>query len=148
MKDNNILGLPPINSDYGLGINQYGMNAERQALPKGEIKEINQDSIRRRVAIDILASNNDKGLNLILNQDQKGFMAYAKSAYFIAQVMEESQGKPHEEYCKAFGERMLQVTAHHTNALLEAGAARIAYEINRPSEVEEEPKGFWNLLKG
>lgn len=146
MSNKDILGLPPINPNYYLGLNPAAGNAEGHALPKGEIREINKDSIRRRVAIDTLASNNEKGLNLILSMDQKAFVSYIKNAQYITQIMVESEGKPHEEYCKAFGERMLQVSAHHTNALIEAGAARIAYEINRPPSPDEGPKGIIKFL--
>lgn len=148
MSNNNILGLPPIGPDYGFGFNFASLNQEGQLLPKTEIKEINRDSIRRRVAVDTLASNNEKGLYLILRSDQNGFVAYSKCAQFITEMMMESQGQPHEKYCTAFGERMLKVAAHHTNAILEAGAARIAYEINRPPEPADEEKGLWGRLFG
>lgn len=146
MSNDNILGLPPIGPGYGFGANFSVINPEGRALPKGEIREINQDSIRRRVAIDILAKNNEDGIKLVLRLDQNGFVSYCKSARFITETMVESQGKPYEKYCKAFGERMLQVAAHHTNAFVEAGAARIAYEINRPPQMEDAPKGFLGTL--
>lgn len=146
MSNKDILGLPPINPNNYLGLNPASNITEGQALPKGEIREINQDSIRRRVAIDTLASNNEKGLNLILSMDQKAFVAYIRNAQYISQIMVESEGKPHEEYCKAFGERMLQVSAHHTNALIEAGAARIAFEINRPPQLENDSPGLLGFL--
>jgi len=58
MSNNNFLGLPPINPDYSFGLNPFGSNPENLALPKGEIRETNQDSIKRRVAVDIIATDN------------------------------------------------------------------------------------------
>jgi hypothetical protein len=146
MSNENILGLPPIGPGYGFGANSVGLIPEGKSLPRGEIQEINQDSIRRRVAIDTLAVNNEKAVDLILKLDQKAYAAFYKSTQNIVEMMMEAQGKPYEKYCMAFGERIIQVTAHHTSGLSEAAAARIAYEVNRPSESEEEPKGFWKKL--
>jgi len=146
MSNNNILGLPPIGPGYGFGANSFGLIPEGHTLPKGEIREINQDSIRRRVAIETLALNNEKALNLILGMDQKAYASFFKSTKIIVEMMMEAQGKPYEKYCMAFGERIIQVTAHHTSGLSEAAAARIAYEVNRPSQSKDEPRGFWSKL--
>ena len=146
--NNNILGLPPINPGYGFGLTPYEGNAEGQALPKNEIKEINQDSIRRRVAIETVASNNEKGIKLILKMDQDSFAFFYNSTQFVIEMNEESHGTAYQKYCDAFSDRLIKVMAHHTFGLLEAGAARIAYEINRPPQLDEETKGLAKFLFG
>ena len=88
----------------------------------------------------------EKAINLILSMDQKAYASFFKSTQVIVEMMMESKGKPYEKYCFAFGERMIQVTAHHTSGLSEAAATRIAYEVNRLPQPEDEPKGFWSTL--
>ena len=146
MSNNNILGLPPINSDFSFGINPIGSNPESQSLPKGEIRETNQDSIRRRVAVDIIATNNEHAIQRVTKMDQNAFVAFFKSTQFIVEMNLESQGTPYQKYCDAFSDRLIKVSAHHTLGLLEASAARIAYEVNRPPLPDDSPKGLWRLL--
>ena len=148
MSNNNILGLPPINSNYGFGMNQNELNPESKALSKSEIKETNQDSIRRRVAMDIIATNSDQAIQRVTIMDQNAFVAFYKSTQFIVEMNMESQGTPYQKYCDAFSDRLIKESAHHTLGLLAAGAARIAYEVNRPPLLDDTPKGFWGILFG
>ena len=90
MSNNNILGLPPINSNYGFGMNQNELNPESKALSKSEIKETNQDSIRRRVAMDIIATNSDQAIQRVTIMDQNAFVAFYKSTQFIVEMNMES----------------------------------------------------------
>ena len=148
MSNNNILGLPPINSDNIFGLNPIGSNPESQALPKGEIRETNQDSIRRRVAVDITATNNEHAIQRVTKMDQNAFVSFFKSTQFIVEMNLESQGTPYQKYCDAFSDRLIKVSAHHTFGLLEVGAARIAFEVNRLPLPDDSPKGLWGLLFG
>jgi hypothetical protein len=148
MSNNNILGLPPINSGFSFGINPVGSNPESQTLPKGEIKENNQDSIRRRVAVDIIATNNEHAIQRVTKMDQNAFVAFYSSTQFIVEMNMESQGTPYQKYCDAFSDRLIKVSAHHTFGLLDTGAMRIAYEVNRPPLLDDKPKGLLGTLFG
>jgi hypothetical protein len=146
MSNNNPLGLPPINSNINFGTNPDGINLENQLLPRSEIKETNQDSIRRRVFIEINASNIEIANKRLCQMDQTLFIDFYKNSQFIVEMNLEAQGTPYQKYTDAFSDRLVKVMAHHTFGLLEAGALRIAYEVNRPIPLEDQPKGLMGLL--
>jgi len=145
MSKDNVLGLPPISSESYFGFNTQEVNSDSRALSKGEIRETNQDAVRRRMAIDINANNNEHAIQRVSQMDQKAFVSFYKCAQFIVEMNEEARGTPYEKYCTPFCERLIQESAHHTLGLLNVSAARIAFEVNRPPEPEE-PKGFWGLF--
>ena len=147
MSNNNLLGLPPINSDNIFGFKTPEANSESHALSRGEIRETNQDAIRRRMAIDINAGNNEHAIQRVTQMDQKAFVAFFKSTQFIVEMNLEAQGTPYQKYCDAFSDRLIKECAHHTIGLLNVSASRIAYEVNRPPEPEEH-KGLWGILFG
>ena len=148
MGNNNILGLPPINANFGSGFNTVGSNPESQALSKSEIKETNQDSIRRRLAVDIIAANNEHAIQRFNKMDQNAYVAYFKSTQFIIEMSAEAQGTPYQKYTDAFADRLVKVSAHCTFGLLEVGAQRMAFEVNRPPLPDDSPKGFLGFLLG
>jgi len=148
MSNNNILGLPPINNSFNFGEDPNGLNLENQALSKNEIRETNQDAIRRRVALDIIASNNEQAIQRVARMDKSAFVVFFNNTQFIVEMNAEAQGTPYQKYCDAFCDRLIKVSAHHTFGLLEASAARIAYEVNRPPIPDESPKGILGFIFG
>jgi len=147
MSNNNILGLPPINSNFHYGSSGTELNTESTALTKSEIRETNQDAVRRRVAIDILGTNNEQAARRVILMEQNTFVNLFHSTQFIIEMNMEAQGTLYQKYCDAISDRMIKTISHHTFALLEAGAARIAYEVNRPPQPETQ-KGFLDKLLG
>lgn len=147
MNNNNILDLPPINANFGYGWNSTDLHTESAALTKSEIRETNQDSVRRRLAIDILGTNNEQAARRVILMEQNTFVNLFQGTQFIFEMNMEAHGTPYQKYCDAITDRMIKTMSHHTFALLEAGAARIAYEVNRPPQLEMQ-KGFLDKLLG
>ena len=140
MTNQNILGLPPLNSDSRFGFDPLQSNPENR-LRRGEIKEINQDSIKRWVVIDAVAGNSEHAIRRAVEMDQKAFAYYYAGAQAIVEMNEEAQGKPYQKICDAMSLRIMQTMARHTLGYLDSGALRIAYEVNRIPQPED-PKGL------
>ena len=147
MRNNSILGLPPINASFGFGLNGTELSSESTALTRSEIRETNQEAVRRRVAIDVLGTNNEQAARRVILMEQNTFVSLFQSTQFIIEMNMEAQGTLYQKYCDAIADRMIKTIAHHTFALLEAGAARIAYEVNRPPQLEMQ-KSFLDKLFG
>ena len=143
MSNDNILGLPPLNSNFGSRNDPLLPDSNNQLVPKGDIKEINTDSIRRRVIIDAEAGYGEYAIHHVVGMKQKVFVDFYNGVQAISEMNQEAQGKPHQEYCDAMSKRLIQTMARHTLGYLEASAERIAQEVHRPPQLEGEPKGFW-----
>lgn len=147
MSNSNILGLPPLNPDSGFGFDSLQTNPDNHPRSRGEIKEINQDALKRRVVIDAVAGNSEYAIRRAVDMDQKAFAYYFAGAQAIVEMNEEAQGKPYQKICEAMSMRMVQVMARHTLGYLDAGALRIAYEVNRLPQPDE-PKSWLAQIFG
>jgi len=147
MSTNNILGLPPLDLNSGFGFDPLQSNPENR-LSRGEIKEINLDTLKRRVVIDAVAGNSEHAIRRAMEMDQRAFGYYYAGAQAIFAMNEEAQGKSYEKICDAMSLRIAQTMARHTLGYLDAGALRIAYEVNRLPSPDEEPKGLLKQIFG
>ena len=148
MSKENILGLPPLKSNFGIENDPLLPDSNNKLVPKADIREINTDSIRRRVIIDAEAGYGEYAIRRMAEMNQKAFASFYNCTQAISDMNQEAQGKPYQKYCDAMSERLIQTSARHTLGYLETSAESIAYEVHRPPQLDGEPKGWLKRVFG
>ena len=144
MSSKNILGLPPLNSDYGFDSNPQLPDTNNKLAPKGDIREINTDIIRRRVIIDAVAGKAEYAFKRAAEMDEKALTVWYQRVQTMVAINEDAQGKPYQAYTEAMCERMIQTMSIQTMRYINTGAERIGYEVYRSLLSEDKPRGLFN----
>ena len=87
-------------------------------------------------------------MQCLSEMDKYAFCVFDETARYIITLSDQSHGKNYEKYCVAFGERLIKLNARHIHGLIEVGAVRIAQEVHKPPEVDDEPPNLWRVIFG
>jgi len=140
-----ILGLSPLSPDPNFEPSSFssgdGSNDSKSLSP------ISRGSVRQKIMMDVTADKSKYGMQHVSDMGQYAFSVFNETTRYIITLSDQSRGKSYEKYCVAFGERLIKLNARHIHGLLEVGAVRIAQEVHKPPEVDDEPN-LWRTIFG
>jgi hypothetical protein len=148
-KENNVLALPPLKSDFG-------STADTSLVPWSDRKPINRQekklvavSHEQRLVAELVALKGKYAMTLIGQIHQHGSLTFDESTGFIMDIKEHpGRSEEHQAFIDQFSLRQIQLLAQQTLAVIDVSATGVGVEVHRSPYPLPEEGGFLVRLFG
>jgi hypothetical protein len=142
-KNDNVLALPPLTSDFGTTANTSLVPWDsRRPLTKAG-KRLVEEAHKQRLVIDIITTKARFGASMIGKIHEHGGITFNEATSCLMEIKDQPGRNPqHQAYIDQFTEHQVQLLARQLLAVIDVSATGIGVEVHRDPHPPERPAGL------